>query len=104
MIQYTTPTNRHIVKGIDLTGCDVWVSYEQGKRELDIKAADVTFDGEDTIVTVKFTQEQTSAFKVGDVKFQVNWVYPDGTRDATSQKTTKMEPNLLNKVVEYGDD
>lgn len=104
MIQYTTPTNRHIVKGIDLTGCDVWVSYEQGKVELDIKASDVSFDGEDTTLSVTLTQEQTSSFKVGKVSFQVNWVYPDGSRDATGQKITLMEPNLLNKVVEYGDD
>ncbi len=104
MIQWTTPTNKHILKGIDLTGCDVWVSYEQGKVELDIKATDVTFDGTDTTLTVRFTQEQTASFKVGNVKFQVNWVYPDGTRDATNQKVTQIEPNLLNKVVEYGDD
>lgn len=102
MIQYTTPTNRHIIKGIDLTGCDVWVSYEQGKNELDIKATNVSFDGEDTTVAVKFTQEQAASFKVGAVKYQVNWVYPDGTRDATDQKVTEVVPNLLNRVVEYG--
>lgn len=102
MIQYTTPTNRHIVKGIDLTGCDVWVSYEQGKVELDIKATDVTFDGEDTTLSVTLTQEQTSSFKVGNIKYQVNWLYPDGRRDATTQKATTMEPNLLNRVVDYG--
>lgn len=104
MIQYTTPTNKHVVKGIDLTGCDVWVSYEQGKRELDMKAADVAFDGEDTTITVRFTQGQTASFKVGEAKVQVNWVYPDGTRDATGQKSVRIEPNLLNREVEYGDD
>lgn len=103
MIQYTTPTNKHIVKGIDLTGCDVWVSYEQGRVELDIKAADVAFDGEDTTVAVRFTQAQTAGFRPGEAKVQVNWVYPDGARDATRQKTVEVEPNLLNREVEYGD-
>lgn len=31
MIRYTTPTHEHKVKGIDLSGCDVWVSYQQGQ-------------------------------------------------------------------------
>ena len=104
MIQYTTPTNTHIVKGIDLTGCDVWVSYEQGKVEVDIKASDISFDGEDTTLSVTLTQEQTASFRVGKVTHQVNWVYPDGSRDATNQKIITVEPNLLNKVVNYGDD
>lgn len=104
MIQYTTPTDVCVVHGIDLTGCDVWVSYQQRKAELDVKASSVTYDGEDSTVSVELTQEQTAKFKAGTVEMQVNWVTPQGKRDATTKKSQEVLVNLLERVVEYGDD
>ena len=103
MIRFTTPTHVHKVKGIDLTGCDVYVSYEQGLTSVDIKAQDLSYDGEDTTVTVPLTQLQTSKFRVGKVTVQINWVHSDGKRNAVGTKEMEISRNLMQKVVKYGD-
>ena len=108
MFQYTTPTDVLFLRGINLEGFDVWVSYQQKKRELDVKvpAASVTYDSETdtTTVTAKLTQEQTGLFGVGTVEVQVNWIGPDDSRDATFIGEEEVFKNLLEKVVRYGDD
>lgn len=103
MIRFTTPTHEHKVKGIDLTGCDVYVSYEQGLVSVDVKATEVSYDGSDSTVTVELTQEQSGRFREGKALVQINWVYPDGKRDATVKKDMDVTGNLLSKVVEHGD-
>ncbi len=103
MIRYTTPTHVHKVMGIDLTDCDVYVSYEQGLRNIDVKAQSLSYDGEGTSVTVPLTQLQTAKFRVGKVYVQINWVYRDGKRDAVNAKEMEITENLMQKVVSYGD-
>lgn len=96
MIRYTTPTHAHKVKGIDLSGCEVWVSYEQGIADVNARAS-VEFDGTDSIVTVSLTQRQTARFHEGKVQVQINWLYPNGKRDATVKKELQMLDNLLER-------
>lgn len=102
MIRYTTPTDELIVKGVDLTGCEVWASYRQRSKKLDVKADSVTYDGTDTTILVPLTQEQTGAFCCGQVAIQVNWLTPEGARDATTIKSVEVGGNLLDRVMEYG--
>lgn len=104
MIRYTTPTDVLVVKGLDLSSFDVWVSYQQKTRELDVKASSVTFDGTDSTVEVNLTQEQTGLFKKGSIQVQVNWISQDGNRDATFASEEMVVDNLLEKVIDYGDD
>lgn len=96
MIRFTTPTHEHKVKGIDLTGCEVWVSYEQGLAEVNAKGA-VEYDGADSIVTVSLRQRETARFHKGKVSVQINWVYPNGKRDATEIKQLDMLDNLFER-------
>lgn len=103
MIQYTTPTDELVVKGVDLTGYEVWASYRQRSRRLDVQAQSVTYDGEDTTIAIPLTQEQTGAFASGKVAVQVNWLTPEGARDATTIKEISVGSNLLDRVMEYGD-
>jgi hypothetical protein len=103
VIRYTTPTDELVVKGVDLTGYEVWASYRQRSRKLDVQAADVTYDGTDTTVLVPLTQEQTGSFCCGQVSIQVNWLTPEGARDATTIKEVSVGGNLLDRVMEYGD-
>lgn len=102
MIRYTTPTDELTVRGVDLTGYEVWASYQQRSKKLDVNAVDVSYDGTDTTVLVPLTQEQTGSFCSGQVSVQVNWLTPDGYRDATNIKTITVGANLLDKVMEYG--
>lgn len=101
MIRFTTPTHTHRIKNVDLSGCDVWVTYQQCSYQLDLKGT-VETDGNDTLVTVNFTQEQTASFCEGRVTVQINWVYPDGARDATRQKQMAVGSNLMAREVGYG--
>lgn len=101
MIQWTTPTHTHTVKGIDLTGYDVYVSYKQGRREIDVKADEVAFDGNDTTITVSLTQPQTGQFREGSVSVQVNWVTADQKRDAVKVKSVEVDENLMAREVSY---
>lgn len=101
MIRYTTPTHTHRVVGIDLTSCDVWVSYEQGLAQVDLKGS-VELDGSDSLVTVSLTQKQTARFKEGALLAQINWVYPNGKRDATDKKEMPVKGNLMAREVPYG--
>ena len=105
MIAWTSPTHQHTLKGIDLTECRVWVSYRQpsanGDVNLDVEVSEVTYDGQDTTVAVYLTQEQTGAFGCGPVQVQVNWVYPNGKRDAVVIKTIVVGRNLIPEVLGY---
>lgn len=108
MDRYTTPTKTIRVKGVDLTPYDMIVSLRQSVRgrpnahEVDIGLDDLTVeaDGDDTLVTLTLTQEQTGGFVPGDVEYQVN--YGAGfARMATIVGTLTMGRNLLTGVVEF---
>lgn len=100
-IQYTTPIEQFVIEDTDLTGCRVWVSYQQGKRELDVEATSITFDESDSTIAVQLTQEQSAMFRAGKVKIQVNWITFDGYRGATEIKDVEWLPNLLEHEVSY---
>lgn len=100
-IQYTTPIEQFVIEGTDLTNCRVWVSYQQGKRELDVEATSITFDESDSTIAVQLTQEQSAIFRAGKVMIQVNWITFDGYRGATEIKEVMWLPNLLEHEVSY---
>lgn len=110
MINYTTPTISLTVEGVDLSGMDVYVSLEQGQKEL-TKTGDaliiepiVGAETTDTSITFTLTQEESAFYDFGkSVSVQVNWISSSGVRDATEIKTIPVMRNLLDKVVEYGD-
>ena len=108
MRRYTTPEDTFVIHGVDLTGCDVVVSYRQlighstNAHQLDIDDPEVSFDGTDTTLTVRLTQEQTGGFQAGQCMVQVNWIDPDGVREATEIATARVPDNLLRAVMTYG--
>ena len=98
--KYTTPTHTLTVKGIDLTGYDVYVTYEQGDVKLTFSDVTCTLSDGNTVIAVEMTQEDTSKFKEGSyVSVQVNWIR-SGKRDATGVKMIKVDGNLLNEVIQ----
>lgn len=109
MINYTTPTISLAVEGVDLSGMDVYVSLEQGQKELTKTGDDLIIEpiiGEgtpDTSIVFTLTQEESAAFDFGkSVSVQVNWLSSSGVRDATEIKTISVMRNLLAEVIEYG--
>ena len=101
--QYTTPTLKLLVEDADLTDCRVFVSLQQRGAELDLEADSVAHDSPDTIIRVRLTQAQTALFSEGRVRVQVNWITPDGYRDATERRDVRWDGNLLEREVGYDD-
>ena len=110
MRRFTTPTETLVVEGVDLTGFDVRATYRQAGRKLTITSPTMqvltgqgpSHDRTDTKLTFTLTQEQTGAFQRGTCEVQVNWISPDGARDATEAVEVPVPDNLLSEVIAYG--
>lgn len=94
---------------LDITGANIYVTFKQGSYELEKTNDDMTvaYDSETgrTVLTVNLTQEETSAFVMGKkTRVQVNWIFSDGTRDATVTKGIDISDNLKDEVITYVDD
>lgn len=100
-IRYTTPTLELRIEGIDLTECELLVTFSQGTQRLDVTPSNVTYDGS-THILVDLSQEQTAMFFDGPVNAQVNWIDVAGNRDATKIASLEWHGNLLNRVVHHG--
>ena len=101
MRRFTTPTVTLTVKGVDLTGMDVLVTFTQACHELTVEGPSMTLStGGDTVIEVPLSQVQTGGFVEGTVEVQVNWLDALGNRDATTVGTIEVERNLLDEVVD----
>lgn len=108
MDRFTTPTKTIRVEGVDLTPYDMIVSLRQSVRgrpnahEVDIGLDGLTVeaDGDDTLITLTLTQEQTGGFVPGEVEYQVNYG-ADTARMATLVGSLTMGRNLLTGEVEF---
>lgn len=94
MRRYTTPTHTLTVEGIDLTEAKVWVTYENVSGRFSVTDMDVTLDGENSVIEVTLTEQQTASLSVGKAKVQVNWTQ-NGVRGATVVSTVNVTENLL---------
>lgn len=111
MINYTTPTVHLIVEGVDITDKDVYVTLEQGCKELTKSGSDLIIEAEttdqeqtDTNITFVLSQEESARFDYNkNVSIQVNWIASNGVRAATEIKGIKVMKNLLGEVISYGD-
>lgn len=94
----TTPTNT-FSSDVDLTGATVFVDYEQKNRIIIEKTgSDLTVTAE--AVTLELTQEDTLAFRSGEVLIQIRAVFPDGTAIASNIIRTTAERIIKNGVIE----
>ena len=100
MREYTTPTQTLRVKGVDLTGMRVYVSYHKPNGD-DVTFSDprVDYDGDDSVISVKFTQAKAALLGVGKVAVQVNAVDRSGNRIATAEGSFRIGRNLMKGVV-----
>ena len=103
MRRFTTPTHRLRVKAVDLTGCDVLVTYRQREISVNITNPAMEYDGTDTVLSVPMTQLQTGGFINGRAEVQVNVIDSNGYRAATNIREFALRNNLLDKVVQYVD-
>lgn len=107
MRRFTTPALPMTVP-VDLTGADIYVTIKQGQRKLQKTGSDVisVYDSESgkTTLAMTLTQEETGQFLSEKKAYvQVNWIFADGTRDATNIKQIDVSENLIAEVITYGD-
>jgi len=104
MIPYTTPSFEIAIPDADLSSAQgIYVTIEQRNVEITKSGEAVTVDGH--TVSVWLTQEESSAFKLGDAQAQVNWIYVDavdGTlrRASTLPLTVRVDQQLYKQVIE----
>ena len=102
--QWTTPTKRLRVKGMDLTRLRVWVTFSQGYRfePLTVEPDGMELDGEDTLVFVALTQLQTAQLDPNTpLDIQVNWMDPMGNRGASPKIREPVDENTLRRELSY---
>ena len=109
MINYTTPTISLTVEGVDISSDDVYVTLEQGSKEMTKSGSDLNITTDthgqvtDTNITFVLTQEESASFRFNaPVSVQVNWISSQGVRAATEIKSVPVMRNLLDEVIEYG--
>lgn len=99
--RFTTPPMGLLVKGVDITGKDVYVTIEQGTTELTISGASLSMTATDagTEIVFSLTQEQAGSLKARDrALVQVNWM-DGGSRFATVIVHVSVLENLLDEVI-----
>lgn len=103
MIQYTTPTIVLRVP-VDISKAKIIVSIRQQRVRLTkaIPAEDISLRQGNTIIKVKLSQDETGRLSSGtSCMIQANWIYEDGSRNATREKRISIEENLLDEVIDY---
>lgn len=101
--QWTTRTQVFRVLGINLTDYDVYLTIDKFGKQIIKSPSDLTVeaDGEDTLVKVTLTQEESGSIGTGTVVCQINYIDQYGMRDATEEFSVDVYANRLKKVIEY---
>jgi len=93
----STPKNTFKVD-LDLTEAVVFVSYEQdGQVIVEKTGEDLTITPNE--ITCILTQEDTLAFRPGEVNIQLRYVMTDGTADASNIIRAQVESIIKDGVI-----
>lgn len=101
-IRGTTP-DYILTVNADLTGKTVYVTIAQYPGcKLTLTNGDLLIvPGEESVINISLTQEQTLGLSVGSAEIQVKFIADDGTTQATDIQTITIDRALLDRVVEY---
>ena len=104
----TTPDYVLSISGYDLTDQSLYVTLAQYANKITLtgERLTVTYDSETNTTSIVFslTQEETLAFKSGNVEVQIRFIDADGVAQATEIKRIPVLPVLFEEVIAYGDD
>ena len=108
MYQGTTPAVTFTIKGFDLSGMTVYVTFKSATDILTKSAPDVivSYDSEEEESTVvcKLTQAETLGMNKGSVKAQIRFIDSSGNAYATSKAVIQMNDVLYRAVITYSGD
>lgn len=102
----TTQDVRITIKGYDLTGCDIFVTFTQGgaKKLTKTSMTSVSYANSVSTIVVTLSQEETLYFdenKSG--KIQVRWINSEGVAKKTKTATFDADECLYEAVLEWDD-
>lgn len=102
----TTQEVRITIKGWDLTGSDIYVTFKQGARALNKKNMEsVTYADRKTTIVLVLSQEDTMFFPDNSAgKIQVRWVDASGDAHKTETADFSTDVLLYDAVIEKEDD
>lgn len=102
-IRGTTPDYVLLIPDRDLTTKTVYVTFMQGWHQITKCTGDIgiSYDGNNSLIEVSLSQEETLSFKVGAVSVQVKFIGEDGYVEGTEKKNIAMSPTLLERVITY---
>lgn len=102
----TTPTITITCIGETFDDSDLFVTLEQGCLQITKSGEDVIKTvlqgGEDCTVAIYLTQEETLMLTKGSAQIQIRWINNNGLANASPIKSIKVDPILLEGVIEYG--
>lgn len=99
--RWTTPQMTLLVKGVDITAYDVYVTIRQWNNEITVSGDDLamTATSDGTEITLMLTQEQAGSLNVKKfAQVQVNYMVGD-VRNATEIANVNIYDNLLDEVI-----
>lgn len=97
--RWTTP-ELTIHVPVDMREANVYITFKQdGFTVLEKDETQFTVN-EDTLV-VPLTQADTGRFKVGPIKFQIKYVFPDGSSDFSNPLETEIVEAFKNGALTY---
>jgi len=101
MKQYTDAPITFTVEGVDMTQItQPHVTFRQGDTVVDVTDLNILDAGN---FALSLTQAETSRFRVGAVKIQLNFFDGNGKRCASDIATVDAELNILKRVITDGD-
>ena len=103
MYQGTTPALVLRVKNKDLTEATIFASIRTGTNVVTKTGEDllVVIDDEDTLVTMKLTQNETLKMNAGDAMVQIRYIEADGNAWATTKAKVTVNDVIYKNMIEY---
>lgn len=85
----------------DVKGDDAPMSFGNlsKKETVTIETTNVTYNNPNTLVVVALNQQNSSKFKTGYLRVQINWIDTNNKRHATVVKKIKHKPNIYEEVL-----
>ena len=99
VMQATTPTFQlTFPEDLDLSSAvSIVFSLRQGNLRIDKNQSQFILDG--NVMSVFLSQMETMRMTIGPARIQVNILYPNGVRCATTIETVQIDENLLKEVM-----
>jgi len=102
----TTPTLLITIPDRDLRDATIFVSIRQTANTPPVltktnDSLDVSYENGDSVLAVRYSQEDTLSLISGNAEIQVRWIFENELADGSAIATIVVDPILKEGVIEY---